>query len=313
MTDNKFSEVSWVTLTEDEAGQRADNFLFTYLKGVPKSRIYKALRSGEVRVNKKRIKPLYKLQAGDLLRLPPFYRELKSAPFVKDALKEQIQSSFIFESDDIIAINKPSGVAVHGGSGVKLGLIEVVKQLRPDAKRLALVHRLDRDTSGCILLAKNAKTLRYLHAQLRERRMQKTYWALAAGRWPRRRTAVDIGLDKISLPSGERIVKAKIKGKPSLTRFAILEQLKGATLIEAMPVTGRTHQIRVHCQYAGHPLLGDEKYFTDESKLMAVNGKEPRLFLHAAKLAFGLPGGEQITLEAPLPSELQQVVKFLSK
>ena len=313
MVDNKFSDVSWVTLTEDEAGQRVDNYLFTYLKGVPKSRIYKALRGGEIRINKKRVKPLYKLQAGDLLRLPPFYREVKAEPFVKDTLKQQIEANIVFESADIIAVNKPSGVAVHGGSGLALGLIEVMKQLRPDVKRLALVHRLDRDTSGVILLAKNAKTLRYLHAQLREKHMQKTYWALAVGRWPRRRTAVDVGLDKIALPSGERIVKAKIEGKPSLTRFAILQQPKGATLVEAMPVTGRTHQIRVHCQYAGHPLLGDEKYFTDESKALGLKAKVPRLFLHAAKLVFRLPDGKKCTVEAPMPSDLQQVLDFLSK
>ena len=307
--------VRFLDIDADDAGQRLDNFLLRHLKGVPKSRVYRALKKGEVRVNKGRVKPDYRLKTGDNVRVPPVKVDEKKKAFVGDSLQARLEKAIIFENDDLLIVNKPTGLAVHGGSGINIGLIEALRQMRPDCRRLELAHRLDRDTSGCTVVVKNAKTLRYLHQQLRERTMDKTYLCLVKGRWPRRRTLVDIGLDKNILKSGERMVKATTEGKPSKTRFAVVNALPGATLIEAKPITGRTHQIRVHAQYAGFPLLGDDKYCSKEDNEWARTKGLDRLFLHAAEISFKLtPEGQPVVFKAPLPQALEKVVnRFISE
>lgn len=304
--------VQMVTIDDDDAGQRLDNYLFRQLNKVPKSRVYRALRHGEVRVNKKRVKAAYRLEAGDIVRLPPITVALKPEVFVGDQLLQTLEKAILFENDDLIIVNKPSGLAVHGGSGINVGMIEALRQMRPNCKRMELAHRLDRDTSGCTIVVKNAKTLRFIHQQLRERHVEKTYLCLVKGRWPRRRSLVDIGLEKNVLSSGERMVRATPEGKPSKTRFSIVEALKAVTLVEAKPITGRTHQIRVHAQYAGLPLLGDDKYCPREMNEWAKEQGLDRLFLHAAEVSFRLKeGAKPLVFKAPLPKELEKVLKNL--
>ena len=307
------SAVEFVTISDDDSGQRLDNYLFRHLKGVPKSRIYRALRHGEVRVNKKRVKQDYRLQADDLLRIPPIRVEEKTPVFVADRLLAQLEQAILFENDDLLVVNKPSGLAVHGGSGLQFGLIEALRQLRPNCKRLELAHRLDRDTSGCTIVVKKASVLRHIHQQLREKTMEKTYLALVRGRWPRRRTQVDAPLEKNIVQGGERMVRVVPEGKPSKTLFAVVATYPGATLVKAQPVTGRTHQIRVHAQYAGFPLLGDEKYASRDDLTWGQELGLKRLFLHASEIRFTLPGEKKpMHITAPLPQELQLVLAQLS-
>ncbi len=311
-TPEKASHVRFITIDNEDAGQRVDNFLFRHLKGVPKSRIYRALRHGEVRVNKKRIKAEYKLKNEDLLRIPPIRVEEKPAGFVGDKLISQLEQAILFEDSDLLVVNKPSGLAVHGGSGLNYGLIEAVRKMRPNCRRLELAHRLDRDTSGCTIIVKKPSVLRAIHQQLREKTMDKTYLALVRGRWPRRKTMVDASLLKNEVQGGERMVKVSPEGKQSKTRFSIRELFSGATLIEAMPITGRTHQIRVHAQYAGFPLLGDDKYGNKEDEEWNKSIGLKRLFLHASEVTFKLPGSDKpMTIKAPLPNELERVLKNL--
>jgi 23S rRNA pseudouridine955/2504/2580 synthase len=305
-------EVKMLSIDNDMAGQRVDNFLLSYFKGVPKSRIYRALRHGEVRVNKKRVKAEYRLLDGDILRIPPIRVEETQAVVVADKLLEQLEKQILFENDDLLVINKPSGLAVHGGSGLDYGLIEAVRKMRPLCRRIELAHRLDRDTSGCTIIVKKAAVLRAIHQQLREKTMDKTYLALVRGRWPRRKTMVDAPLQKNNLQSGERIVRVNPEGKSSKTRFSIVETFHGATLISAMPITGRTHQIRVHAQYAGFPLLGDEKYGNKDDIEWQRQFGIRRLFLHASEVSFSLPNQEErLVIQAPLPEELENVLTLL--
>lgn len=299
-------KVQFVEIDDDRAGQRIDNFLLGQLKGVPKSLIYRILRKGEVRVNKGRIKAEYKLKAGDMVRIPPIrLPDSKELPNASDQLKDLLADSILFENKGLIILNKPSGLAVHGGSGINLGLIEVLRQMRPDERHLELVHRLDRDTSGCIMIAKKRSMLRYLHQQLRDGHVQKYYHALVEGRWPNRCREVSAPLKKNELSSGERIVKVDPEGKQSLTHFKVLRRYVGSTLVEAKPITGRTHQIRVHAQYQGHGLVGDPKYGNDDfNKVMKAKGFN-RLFLHAAALSLLLPDEtKKIRVEAPLDERL---------
>jgi 23S rRNA pseudouridine955/2504/2580 synthase len=299
--------VQFVEVTEDQDGQRIDNFLRTALKGVPKSMIYRIVRKGELRVNKKRVKPDYRVKPGDLVRIPPIR---VSAPRedvpVKQGLADVLEAAVLYEDKDLIIINKPSGLAVHGGSGVSLGLIEALRQIRPEQRFLELVHRLDRDTSGCIMVAKKRSMLKFLHEGLRQKgRITKIYQTLVVGRWSTRTHQVDAPLNKNELKSGERIVRVQPEGKPSITLFRVLRRFgMTATLVEAQPVTGRTHQIRVHAQFAGHPIIGDDKYGVDElNREMKTLGIR-RLFLHAAQLRLTLPNGERLRVEAPLEPQL---------
>jgi len=301
------------TIDVDYAGQRLDNYLLRELKGVPKTRIYRALRKGEVRVNKGRVKPDYRLKAGDTVRIPPIRQAAESAPpVVPHYWAEQIKAAVLYEDEGLLVINKPSGLAVHGGSGLNFGLIETLRQMRPDDRYLELVHRLDRDTSGIILIARKPAVLRELHRQLREKHMDKRYLGLVRGKWPRSCRVVDAPLEKNILQSGERMVKVSAQGKKSVTEFSVVRRLRGATLIEARPITGRTHQIRAHARHAGFPLLGDDKYSDDKTAEFAREIGLKRLFLHARSLSFALPEKGRIELEADLDSVLERTLERLS-
>ena len=306
------TKVQLLTIDEDSAGQRIDNFLFRQFRAVPKSRLYRAMRDGEIRVNKKRVKPAYKLQTKDIVRLPPLRVAEKPSFRASDHILQQLEQAIIFENADLIVVNKPSGLAVHGGSGIQSGLIEVMRQLRPECKRLELVHRLDRDTSGCTMIAKKASVLRYLHQQLREKTLSKHNLALVKGRWPVRKTLVNLALEKNIIASGERMVRPSPEGKVSKTGYRVVETLPQATLVEVSPITGRTHQIRVHSQASGHPILGDSKYGIEQDTPWHKSIGLERLFLHAAKLEFFLPNREEAVLvEAELPADLKQVLRNL--
>lgn len=295
-------------------GQRVDNFLLRELKGVPKSRIYRLLRKGEVRVNKGRVKAEYRLQSGDQVRIPPIRMSADESGevSVSAGLADRLAAAILYEDEGLIVIDKPAGLAVHGGSGVSLGLIEALRALRPEARFLELVHRLDRDTSGCIMVAKKRSALLTLHEALRGDGVDKRYLALTAGTWPKGRTEVAAPLEKNTLRSGERVVRVSAAGKEALTKFAVLEQFAGATLVEASPVTGRTHQIRVHAQYAGHPLACDEKYGDRAADERFRQLGLRRLFLHAHTLTFDWQG-KRMTLRADLPSELKAFLQTLRK
>ena len=308
--------VKIVAISADEAGQRIDNFLRTHLKGVPKSMIYRIVRKGEVRVNKKRIKPEYKLEDGDQVRIPP----VRVAEREEDAISPHLQKVaalehvILYEDDHILVLNKPSGTAVHGGSGLSFGVIEGLRALRPDARFLELVHRLDRDTSGVLLVAKKRSALRSLHEQLREKGMQKDYLALVRGQWPSHIKSIQAPLLKNILQSGERIVRVNSEGKPSETRFKVEERFDIATLVRCSPITGRTHQIRVHTLHAGHPIAFDDRYGEREFDNQLSGTGLRRLFLHAAALRFTHPHtGEILRIEAPLDNQLKQCLKVLRK
>lgn len=306
--------IQYISVTADDAGQRIDNFLRTQLKGVPKSLIYRILRKGEVRVNKKRIKPEYKLVVGDEIRIPPVrVSEREESPVsVKLSKVAALANCILYEDDDLLLINKPSGTAVHGGSGLSFGVIEGLRALRPETKFLELVHRLDRDTSGVLLIAKKRSALRSLHEQLRAKGMQKDYLALVSGQWPAHCKVVAAPLIKNILQSGERIVRVNAEGKPSETRFKIEERFEFATLIKASPITGRTHQIRVHTLHAGHPIAFDDRYGDRQFDSELRNSGLKRLFLHAAALRFEHPNsGKILSIEAPLDIDLKNCLTFL--
>jgi 23S rRNA pseudouridine955/2504/2580 synthase len=314
MSEKSGLKVSFVTITEDQEGQRIDNFLVTHLKGVPKSAVYKILRKGEVRVNKKRVKPVYKLQIDDQVRIPPI-KVAEREEFVPRNLDKisALEDAIIFEDKYLIVINKPSGMAVHGGSGLSYGLIEALRVLRPDEKSLELVHRLDRDTSGCLLISKRRSILKGLHEQLREKTMEKNYWALVSGEWAAKIKNVTEPLRKNTLQSGERVVRVdEEQGKPSHTRFRVLERFDDCTLVQASPVTGRTHQIRVHTQCKGHPIACDDKYGDQVFDAKMRNQGLGRLFLHAHDLRFLHPKTETtMYVEAPLDNALTNCLKSL--
>jgi 23S rRNA pseudouridine955/2504/2580 synthase len=326
-----FDSVQFITIDAGNTAQRIDNFLLSRLKGVPKSRIYRILRKGEVRVNKGRVKPEYKLCDGDIVRLPPIrVSQRDEPPQPSQKLSSLLEDSILFENDDLMVVNKPSGLAVHGGSGISLGLIESFRQMRPDNRFLELVHRLDRDTSGCIMIAKKRSSLRYIQQELREGRIQKIYRALVDGRWPNRRKSVNSPLVKNQLSSGERIVriaKPETEGaKASLTEYNVIQRYqytgnahsepsgqRECTLVEAKPITGRTHQIRVHCQSVGCSIIGDDKYCDGEINKYYRGAGLKRLFLHAFRLGFRLPDGTSMTVEAPLGGDLLSVFNQIKK
>src|SRR3990167_3817890 len=292
-----------VTIDESHAGQRIDNFLVNQLKGVPHSRIYRALRKGEVRVNKGRIQAVYKLRLGDIVRLPPLRvsESMNEAPKPSMRLVEYLKQSIVFENNDFIILNKPAGLAVHGGSDVSCGLIEAFRFMRPDLKALSLAHRLDRDTSGCLLLAKNRVTLLAFQALQKTHDIEKTYSLLVAGVWKQGSKHVKLSLMKNQLQGGERMVIADEEGKPSETIFEFVKAFDDYSLLHARLITGRTHQIRVHVAHCGHPIIGDEKYGERAiNKKFAEKFKTKRLFLNAEKLAFCLQG-EKFSFHAPMP------------
>lgn len=308
--------VQIVAISADEAGQRIDNFLLSRLKGVPKSMIYRILRKGEVRVNKKRVKPEYKIEDGDEIRIPPVRVAEREEASVSPHLQKvaALTDAILYEDEHILVLNKPSGTAVHGGSGLSFGVIEGLRALRPEARFLELVHRLDRDTSGILLVAKKRSALRSLHEQLREKDMQKDYLALVRGQWQSHVKAVQAPLLKNILQSGERIVRVNSEGKASETRFKVEERYEFATLVRCSPITGRTHQIRVHTLHAGHPIAFDDRYGDrDFDRQLAGTGLN-RLFLHAAALKFTHPNtGEVMRVEAPLDAQLKHCLAVLRR
>ncbi len=307
-------QVSLLTVDEEHSERRLDNFLIGHFGNLPKTRIYQMIRKGEVRVNKGRIRQNYRLQTGDLIRIPPVYinpRETPARP--PESLSELIRNSIIYEDEYLLAINKPSNIAVHSGSGVPYGVIEILRAQRPEAHFLELVHRLDRATSGCLLIAKDHKTLRGMHDILKSGDVKKMYLALLKGHLIHALEKVDLPLIKTGTTSGDRKVRVDKAGKQALTHFYLLERFNVASFTRVELMTGRTHQIRVHAASIDHPLAGDDKYGDWEfNRTMKKTGLK-RLFLHAERLSFEMPGtGRQINLAAELPDNLKQCLDKLA-
>jgi len=304
------SAVTLRTVTADEAGQRIDNFLMRLFRTVPRSRVYRLVRKGEVRVNRKRVDAEYRLQEGDEVRLPPVRIDAGDEPGrPSTSLLELIERAVIFQDKHLLVIDKPAGVAVHGGSGMSFGVIEVLRASRPH-ETLELVHRLDRDTSGCLLVARDRATLTALHALIRNGGMHKTYLALVAGSWQLGTKRIDAPLATDNRRHGERHVRVAAAGKDSVSVFKPVQFLGSlATLMEVDIPTGRTHQIRVHASFAGHPLLGDDKYGDRERNAELKRLGLKRTFLHAQSVAFEWPGsGVPFHASAPLPGDLTAVL-----
>ena len=307
-------QVQLVTISDEEAGQRIDNYLLRVCKGVPKSHIYRVLRSGEVRVNKGRIDQMYRLQEGDIVRVPPIRMAEKSAPTAPGA-----EFKILLEDNHLLVIDKPAGVAVHGGSGVSYGVIEQLRAARPDAKFLELVHRLDRDTSGILLLAKKRSALTNLHEQIREGELDKRYLVLVHGDWKNQKQHIKLPLFKYNAADGERRVRVQADGLASHTIFNLLRRYGAFALLEAELKTGRTHQIRVHLSSSGFAIAGDDKYgdFALNRALQKADGTRiafKRMFLHAHQITFRHPeSGKPVTLNAPLPPECEKFLKSLEK
>lgn len=309
--------VQHVTVDAGHAGQRLDNFLLTALKGVPRTHVYRLLRKGEVRVNKGRAKPDYRLEEGDVVRLPPVRRgesagRKVAAEAAASGRFDWLHERVLYEDEHLAVLDKPSGLAVHGGSGVSVGLIEALRELRPHSPFLELAHRLDRDTSGCLLIAKSRNALVRLHELLREGGVDKRYLALLRGAWRGGVRHVDVALEKNRPAAGERRVEVGDEGKESASDFTPREKFPGVTLAEIRLFTGRMHQARVHAAHIGHPIAGDDKY-GDRDFNQAMKGLGlARLFLHAARLSFRHPlSGRKMQIEAPLPVDLKRVIEKL--
>jgi len=308
-------QVQWVRVDDTFAGQRLDNFLLARMRGVPKSVIYRIIRKGEVRVNRGRAKPAQRIEIGDEVRIPPVKNSQKTGPAKAPPgtrVQAMVEKAILHETPDWLIVNKPAGLAVHGGSGLDFGLIEALRAGRPQAKFLELVHRLDRDTSGLIMVAKKRSALVALQNQIRHKQVNKVYHALVAGEWPADLKRVDRPLLRVETPSGERMVRVDEAGKESLTRFRVLESFRGYSLVEASPVTGRTHQIRVHTAASGHPIAGDSKYMDDASHNAFRKLGGSRLMLHAAALEVVPPGeSEKRRFEAPAEPVFAKILKIL--
>jgi len=303
MNDLSKARATQLEVGEEGAAQRIDNFLLRRLKGVPKSHVYRVLRSGEVRVNSARVKPDYRLQAGDRVRIPP----VRVADARRAPLPPKLPAlPVVFEDESLMVVDKPSGVAVHGGSGLSYGAIEALRAARPAARALELAHRLDRDTSGLLIIAKKRAALTSLHAMLREGRIDKRYWAIVHGRWTGGARELRERLHKYVTAGGERRVAVHGQGQEALTRVRPIAAARGCSLLELQLLTGRTHQIRVHLAHAGHPVLGDDKYGDAALDRALADAAPKRLFLHAARLAFEHPVTRaRMKLSAPMPAEMR--------
>jgi len=301
------TKVRKVLIDGERAGQRIDNFLRSELPGVPKGRLYRLLRRGEVRVNGGRIRAEYKLKQGDEVRIPPA-RINVGAPPPSDRLAESILEHVIYEDKRLLVINKPTGVAVHGGSGISHGVIELVRHARPELKDLSLVHRLDRETSGCLVIAKRRSALRELHARFREGKVEKNYLALVAGDWQFGEQLIDEPLLVRNRQGGERHVVVDKEGKPAKTLVRLSRTYGVYSLLQCSPETGRTHQIRVHLQSVGFPIAGDERYGDPEANRLAKEHGLPRLFLHAQSIAFADDSGNELHFTAPLADDLERFI-----
>jgi len=308
MKDLSKVSVRQVNISSETAGQRVDNFLLRECKGVPKSLIYRILRSGEVRINSGRVEARYRLQEGDRVRIPPLRLGAKTAP----SRPPKIDLPLLYEDEGLIAANKPAGLAVHGGSGISYGVIEQLRAARPEAKFLELVHRLDRDTSGLLLLAKKRSALTAMHELIRGGQMDKRYLVLVPGKWPSGKQHVKLKLQRYVTGAGERRVSVDDEGRESHTVFELERACGAYSLLQAQLKTGRTHQIRVHLAHLGFPIVGDDKYGDfDLNKRLAKRGFK-RMFLHAWKLAFVHPAsGDRLKLEAPLPPDLEHFIQSL--
>jgi 23S rRNA pseudouridine955/2504/2580 synthase len=299
-----------IEISSGQLNQRLDNFLLRQLGNVPRTRIYRIIRKGEVRVNKKRSKPDYKLQIGDLVRIPPLRNDGERPPRHKPSqrLVSSLQQAILYENEHIVIIDKPAGLAVHAGSGVDYGVIDAMRELRPD-DGMELVHRLDRDTSGCLLLAKNRQALLAMQRLLKDRQIGKRYCAVVKGRWPAGVGEVRHGLQKFHLPNGERRVRVDPLGRSAISRFRTIQGGDLFSVIQVELVTGRTHQIRVHCQAEGHEIAGDDKYGDDGFNRTMRRRNIRRLMLHAASLE--LPRSDysaEVVVNAPLPAEFEQLL-----
>jgi 23S rRNA pseudouridine955/2504/2580 synthase len=294
-----------VKVDSERAGQRIDNFLRNELPGVPKGRVYRLLRRGEVRVNGGRIRAEYKLQEGDEVRIPPA-RVSTGGPTPPEKLAAAMLDRVIYEDKRLLVINKPTGFAVHGGSGISHGVIELLRHARPDLKDLGLVHRIDRETSGCLVMAKRRSALRELHECFREGKVEKNYLALAVGDWQLGEQLIDVPLHVQNRKGGERYVIVSKSGKEAQTRISLSRTYGIYSLLQCAPVTGRTHQIRVHLQHAGHPIAGDERYGDMEANKQAKRFGLKRLFLHAQSIAFEDNSGNELHFTAPLADDLEQ-------
>jgi 23S rRNA pseudouridine955/2504/2580 synthase len=301
-------------VSEDEAGQRLDNFVHKHLGDIPRSRVYRVIRKGEVRVNGHRAGPDTRLQAHDKIRIPPVrVRPPEEVGRPSASLQDTIRDAIIYEDAKLLVLDKPAGIAVHGGSGVSFGVIEALRASRPD-EHFELAHRLDRDTSGCLIVARSTPVLRVLHALFREEdtTFEKRYLTLLKGQWDLGKKRIDAPLRTDTRVGGERTVRVDASGKPSLSEFRPVQFFgKRATLMEVSLLTGRTHQIRVHAQHAGHPVAGDQKYgdkeYNESMRTLGLN----RMFLHASSVSFEWPEGGQFSVNTPLPPELAQVVEQL--
>lgn len=305
------SPVQYYTVNSDHEGQRLDNFLSSYLTGVPKSKLHSIIRKGEVRINKGRAQASYRLVLGDIVRIPPIRQEPKQTTSVRPGSRviKLLEDAILYEDDALIVLNKPEKMAVHGGSGIQFGLIEALRHSRPQARFLELVHRLDRDTSGCVMVAKRRSMLVHLHECLRTGNIEKRYYAIVEGQW-RGNKVVEAPLLKYLLKNEERMVKVSPEGKFARTQFEIVESFPNATLLQAAPITGRTHQIRVHCAYMGHPILGDKKYGSKAD----FNGAVTRLYLHAHSLTIDLPYKPyHLTLHSPMPRAFDEICLSMRK
>jgi 23S rRNA pseudouridine955/2504/2580 synthase len=308
---NKSSAVQLVRVDGDRAGQRLDNFLSARLKGVPKSAVYRMIRTGQVRINGGRCRASTRLEQGDVVRIPPAHTRDKGDITVSDRVIRQIEESILYQNRDLLVINKPSGMTVHSGSGLPWGLIDAVRQDRP-GEFIELVHRLDRDTSGCLVLARNGAALSHLTAQFRDTQVQKRYWCLMNGQMRDATIEVDAPLRKVQ--SGKQgLVEVSEQGKAALTRFHLLQAYRESSYAEAELFTGRTHQIRAHAKHIGLPLAGDDRYAGRESLKKWKKRGLGRIFLHAHRLGLNAPSGESMTFDAPLPAPLREVLDSLER
>ncbi|OGT53986.1 MAG: hypothetical protein A3F43_02320 [Gammaproteobacteria bacterium RIFCSPHIGHO2_12_FULL_42_10] len=313
-TSHKKTAVQYIAATEDDSGQRIDNFLMRHLKNIPKSRLYRLLRKGEVRVNSKRVSACYKLNPDDRIRLPPVYLEAVAPSAVPgNTLLVMLKKCTIYEDKNLLIINKPAGLSVHGGSSVKIGLIEALHHLYPEWPALELAHRLDAETSGCLILAKKRSILKELHELFRLGQIKKIYWVLTKGKWRKNDLRVTQPLYKHYGSAGKHKVVVSSEGKPSCTIFRSLADYSDCSLMEAELLTGRTHQIRVHAAHLGHPVLGDDRYGDPHANLTMKKMGLNRLFLHAKEIDFVLPSTKQhIQVNAPLDSELLLMIEKLN-
>ena len=310
--EKKATGVRKLEVDENSARQRLDNFLVSRLKGVPKTRIYRIIRKGEVRVNGKRVKPDYKLQLSDLIRIPPVRVSTPVIRIPTPELSKLIQDSVLYLDESFLIVNKPSGLPVHAGTGVKISLIDVMRDIYKD-EYIELAHRIDKGTSGCLLLARNSSALKQLQAGFKARVIKKSYHALVHGRWPEQIEEINVALQKSAEAGGERTVSVSEQGLKSLTRFILIKHFKRYSLVIAKPVTGRTHQIRVHAQFAGYPLCGDEKYSSKERQKKLSKLGISRLCLHADSLEFAHPeSGKAIKVSAPYDDKFNFALKTLS-